>query len=106
MLFDHAGDDTYVADHHSQGRALNTALGVLVDSAGDDGYFARRNNLAQGIGNSGDTREYGSIALLLDLDGRDQYSCGAKNDERLLRPLYGIVYDYSTNAPFAKGVGK
>ncbi len=106
MLFDHAGDDTYVADHHSQGRALNTSLGLLVDSAGNDGYFARQNNRAQGIGNNGDNREYGSLALLLDLGGNDQYSCGAKNDGRLLRPLFGVVYDYSTNAPFAKEATK
>lgn len=102
MLFDHAGDDTYTADHHSQGRALNVSLGLLVDSAGDDGYFVRQNDRAQGIGNFGGTRECGSLALLLDLDGRDQFSSGAKNDDILLRPLYGIIYDHSTNAPAAK----
>ena len=30
----------------------------------------------------------------------------AKNDDRFLRPLYGIIYDNSTNAPFAKEAGK
>lgn len=103
LLFDHAGDDTYAADHHSQGRALNNGLALLLDSAGDDGYFARQNHRAQGIGNNGGYREYGSLALLLDLDGRDQFSCGAKDGDRLLRPLYGIVYDASTDAPGAPG---
>jgi hypothetical protein len=93
MLFDRAGDDTYTADHHAQGRALNTALAVLVDGEGKDGYFARRNEEAQGIGNSGGRRECGSLALLLDLGGKDQYSCGAVDGARLRRPWFGIVYD-------------
>ncbi|NCC50505.1 MAG: hypothetical protein EOM20_04735 [Spartobacteria bacterium] len=93
MLVDHAGNDTYSADHHSQGRALNNALGLLIDSGGDDAYFARQNEQSQGIGNDGDKREYGSLALLLDLDGTDQYSCGAEDGARLLRPDFGIVYD-------------
>lgn len=106
LLFDRAGDDTYVADHHAQGRALNNGLALLCDSAGDDAYFARQNQRAQGIGNNGDHREYGSLALIVDGGGNDQYSCGARNDDRLLRPLYGIVYDYSTNAPFAREAAK
>lgn len=106
MLFDHAGDDTYVADHHAQGRALNTSVGVLVDSAGDDGYFARQNHRAQGIGNNGDTRETGSIALLVDGGGKDQYSCGASNNTSFMRPLFGVVLDAATNAPAAQGVPK
>lgn len=104
LLFDRSGDDTYVADHHSQGRALNTAFAVLCDSAGNDAYFARQNARAQGIGNTGDTRECGSLALLMDLGGDDQYSSGAMNDNELLRPLYGIVYDVSTNRPAGTGV--
>lgn len=103
LLFDRSGDDTYVADHHSQGRALNTAFALLCDSAGNDAYFARQNSRSQGIGNTGDTRECGSLAMLLDLGGDDQYSSGAMNDNELLRPLYGIVYDVSTNRPLATG---
>lgn len=103
LLFEHGGNDTYSGDHHTQGRALNNGLGVLVDSAGDDSYTAKQPNRAQGIGNNGDNREYGSIAILADLDGTDSYSCGAQNNARLLRPLFGVVYDHSTNAPWAQG---
>jgi len=93
MLFDETGDDTYSADHHSQGRALNTAMALLIDSAGTDGYFARQPDQCQGVGNSGDKREYGSLALLLDLQGADWYTCGAEDGARLERPDFGIVYD-------------
>jgi len=93
MLLDQKGNDTYTADHHAQGRALNNALGILIDSSGDDVYFARQNDRCQGIGNDGDKREYGSLALLLDLDGKDRYSCGAEDGARMLRPNFGIVYD-------------
>lgn len=93
MLFDESGNDTYTADHHSQGRALNTAMALLIDSAGSDGYFARQPDQCQGVGNPGDKREYGSLALLLDLQGADLYSCGAEDGARLERPDFGIVYD-------------
>ena len=94
MLFDRAGNDTYTGDQHAQGRALNNALAILVDSAGDDAYFARRPLESQGVGNDGDKREYGSAALLLDLAGKDRYSCGADDGARMLRPDFGIVYDF------------
>ena len=93
MLVDHQGDDTYTADHHAQGRALNNGLGVLMDSAGNDAYFGRQPDQCQGVGNNGGTREYGSLGILCDLGGKDRYTCGAEDGARLLRPLYGIVYD-------------
>jgi hypothetical protein len=93
MLLDQLGNDTYRADHHSQGRALNTAMALLLDRAGDDAYFARQPDQCQGVGNNGDKREYGSLALLLDLGGSDRYSCGASDGARMQRPYYGLVYD-------------
>lgn len=93
MLFDHDGDDTYTADHHAQGRALNNAFALLVDRDGDDAYFGRQRDGTQGIGNEGGFRDYGSLALLIDLNGRDIYSGGFSNQTVTLRPLYGVVYD-------------
>ncbi|MBN1269639.1 MAG: hypothetical protein JXB04_08630 [Kiritimatiellae bacterium] len=93
MLFDQGGDDTYTADHHAQGRALNNGLALLIDSGGSDAYFGRQPDQCQGAGNDGGHRECGSLALLLDLAGKDSYSCGAEDGARLLRPWYGIVYD-------------
>lgn len=94
MLFDHEGDDTYTADHHAQGRALNNAFALLVDRAGNDAYFGRQREQTQGVGNEGGFRDYGSLALLLDLGGKDVYSGGFSNRTITLRPLYGAVYDH------------
>lgn len=94
MLFDHEGNDTYTGDHHVQGRALNNAFALLLDREGVDGYFARQRMGGQGIGNEGGFRDYGSLALLLDLGGTDLYSGGFSNRTVTLRPLYGVVYDY------------
>lgn len=94
MLVDHAGNDTYTGDHHTQGRALNNAFALLLDRAGDDGYFARQREGGQGIGNNGGFRDYGSLALMLDLGGADIYSGGFSNAAITLRPLYGVVYDH------------
>ncbi len=93
MLFEGEGNDTYTSGEHSQGRGMNNGLALLLDTAGDDGYFARQPGQCQGIGNDGDKREYGSLALLMDLGGKDIYSCGAADGARLLRPDFGIVYD-------------
>lgn len=93
MLFDEKGHDTYTADHYSQGRAINNSVAILMDSAGNDGYFARKNDECQGAGHDGVHREYGGLSMLLDLQGKDFYSCGAKNGAPSRRPLHGIIYD-------------
>ncbi len=93
MLIDREGNDTYTASEHSQGRAMNNALGLLLDGAGSDVYSARNNDVCQGIGNTGGHRDYGSLALLLDLDGEDSYSSGKVHGDHRLRPDYGVIYD-------------
>lgn len=98
-LMDRGGRDTYLADHDAQGHGMNSALAWLLDADGDDVYVARDPANSQGIGNSGGERESGSLGLLLDLGGRDRYSCGATDHLRLQRPLYGIVYDVGTDGP-------
>lgn len=98
-LIDRGGRDSYIADHDAQGHGMNSALGWLMDDEGDDVYVARDPSTAQGVGNTGGEREAGSLGLLLDLGGRDAYSCPARNGEQLLRPLYGIVYDIGEGGP-------
>ncbi len=92
-LLDRAGRDTYVADQNAQGHGMNNSFAWLLDGGGDDVYSARDITSAQGVGNNGGDRDYGSLGLLLDLDGRDVYSCGVSNGVPRLRPLYGIVFD-------------
>lgn len=93
MLVDRSGNDTYTANDSSQGRGIHNAFGLLVDCSGRDAYMGRNAHSCQGVGHHGGDREYGSVAALLDLGGPDYYTCGAKDGARLLRPLYGIVYD-------------
>lgn len=97
-LLDRAGDDTYVATRNAQGHGMNNALGWLLDAGGDDVYDGRDTESTQGIGNTGGTRESGSIGLLLDLGGTDRYSSAGANDRLLLRPHYGVLYDVGSTA--------
>lgn len=93
MLIDREGDDLYSAALHAQGHGMNNSVGLLIDSAGDDIYDGRDPQTTQGVGNTGGFRESGSIGVLIDLGGNDRYSCGARNDDRRVRPLYGTVFD-------------
>jgi len=94
MLLDHAGNDHYTANHYSQGRGMTNGFGLLLDRKGMDGYFSVRCDRSQGIGSDGWQREYGSIALLIDILGKnDIYSCGGKNNFKLVRPNHGVIYD-------------
>ncbi|MCE9615711.1 MAG: hypothetical protein K8T26_15690 [Lentisphaerae bacterium] len=100
-LIDQGGDDTYTGDHFVQGRAINNACAVLLDSAGDDAYLARQPDQAQGLGDNGGDREYGSVALILDLAGTDRYTCGATNGASTERPDFGVIFDRAAES--AKG---
>ena len=70
-----------------------------MDKSGNDIYRANQPDQAQGIGNDGDKREYGSMALLLDLAGRDSYACEAGDHMFLTRPSFGVVLDAGGAAP-------
>ncbi len=93
MLLDHEGQDVYTADHYSQGRGMTNGYGMLLDRRGNDAYYAKQCDRSQGIGSDGWQREYGSIALLLDLLGRDFYTCGGVDGQVLRRPDHGVIYD-------------
>lgn len=99
MLFDHQGNDTYTGETSAQGRAINNSFALLVDSGGDDAYFGRLVSECQAIGNDGGSRGYGSLAVLLDLGGKDVYSCGATNGGMLCRPSFGVLYDAPGEGP-------
>lgn len=98
MLFDHSGHDRYTANDTAQGRGLHNAFALHVDLQGNDAYMGRNTGTCQGVGHYGGDREYGSLAVLLDLNGSDSYSCGAVDGARFIRPLYGIVYDWQEEA--------
>ncbi|MGA2221414.1 MAG: hypothetical protein ABSH21_06495 [Verrucomicrobiia bacterium] len=93
MLIDRAGNDRYDAVSTAQGSAINNSFAMLLDHAGDDFYAGRDPKQSQAAGHDGGKREYGSIALLLDLGGNDVYSQGQTNNEIWLKPLYGAGLD-------------
>jgi hypothetical protein len=93
MLIDRAGNDKYTGDTTAQGSAINNSFAMLLDHAGDDTYIGKDPKQSQAAGHDGDKREYGSIALMLDLGGKNTYSQGQSNNTVWLKPLYGAGMD-------------
>ena len=93
ILLDATGKDAYSADHHAQGRAIFNSFAMLMDREGNDAYFARQPSKCQGAGHDGHHRDYGSMALLVDLAGWDWYSCGAQDGTQLERDDTGVLLD-------------
>ncbi|MEI6085841.1 MAG: HEAT repeat domain-containing protein, partial [Verrucomicrobiota bacterium] len=98
VLIDRAGNDQYVGDTTAQGAAINNSFAMLIDHAGDDTYTGTDPKQSQAAGHDGDKREYGSIALLLDLGGKDNYSQGQSNNAAWLKPLYGAGLDLENSS--------
>ena len=80
---------------------------VLLDRSGNDTYTGTDPKASQAAGHDGDKREYGSVALMLDLGGEDKYSQGQTNNAIWLKPLYGAGLDCEvpTNNPGATSPG-
>jgi HEAT repeat protein len=97
LLIDRAGNDAYDGITTAQGSAINNSFAMLLDRAGDDVYTGRDPKASQAAGHDGDKREYGSIALLLDLGGHDEYSQGQSNNTVWLKPFYGAGLDCEAN---------
>jgi HEAT repeat protein len=93
ILIDSAGDDKYSGDTTAQGSAINNSFAMLLDRSGNDVYTGIDPKGSQAAGHDGDKREYGSIALMLDLGGEDKYSQGQTNNAMWLKPLYGAGLD-------------
>lgn len=97
LLLDRDGDDSYVAFDLSQGAGNANGVGVLIDELGDDSYSVKRTHNTQGYGDF--RREFGSIGILLDLQGNDFYRSGCDNS-LWQKGTYGIGVDwYDTGAP-------
>jgi HEAT repeat protein len=93
ILIDRGGDDKYSGDTTAQGAAINNSFAMLLDCSGNDVYTGTDPKQSQAAGHDGDKREYGSIALMLDLGGQDKYSQGQTNNAIWLKPLYGAGLD-------------
>ena len=70
-----------------------SSAAFLMESGGDDTYDTVVCRKGQGIGNHGKPRDYGSMALIVDLGGKDSYSCGGEDGKKIRRPDFGVIYD-------------
>ncbi len=77
LLLDRSGNDDYVTYDLSQGAGSADGFGILIDEAGNDGYYVGKSNNTQGYGNP--RRDYGSIGIILDLSGKDNYNGNGKD---------------------------
>lgn len=70
ILHDRGGNDRYLGNTSCNGCGLTNSVGIHIDRAGDDLYAARRDG---GINVGRAARGFGSIGVLLDLAGKDDY---------------------------------
>ena len=93
MLISHAGNNKFTGETTAQGAAINNSFAMLLNHAGTNTYVGTDPKQSQAAGHDGEKREYGSIALLLDLGGHGHYSQGQTNNAIWLKPLYGAGLD-------------
>ncbi|MCP4568098.1 MAG: hypothetical protein GY841_11010 [FCB group bacterium] len=77
-LLDRGGDDIYTSEGLSQGAGQANGFGLFTDLTGRDGYYVFNKANCQGYGNP--RRDYGSIGLFLDMDGKDHYDGQGTNN--------------------------
>ena len=98
LLLDCAGNDQYNAFDLSQAAGSANGIGMLIDLKGNDGYMARVKGNTHGYGNP--RREFGSIGLFLDLDGKDDYKgYGADDSYWVTQSKWGIGADLNSVKP-------
>ncbi|MBS1913474.1 MAG: PDZ domain-containing protein [Bacteroidetes bacterium] len=95
-LEDAGGNDTYRGSGSSQGSALTVSFAWLLDASGDDQYYARLADtaLSQGGGNTIRARRAGSLGMLIDLGGGDDYYVEPRERQgTLLIKGNGLIFD-------------
>jgi hypothetical protein len=70
VLHDRGGNDRYLGSTSCNGCGLTNSVGLHLDRSGDDIYAARREG---GINTGRPARGFGSIGVLVDLGGKDDY---------------------------------
>ncbi len=100
VLSDRSGNDVFHAVDLSQGAGSANGVGLLSDLFGDDRYHIGNPANTHGYGNP--RREFGSIGLLLDLNGADIYDgFGADNTVWRVDSKWGGGFDCVWNQWFA-----
>jgi len=90
-LMDFGGNDVYQAVWLAQGAGHSNGVGWLEDLDGDDRYRAEWQD-TQGYGAA--ARGYGSIGLLIDRTGLDEYRLGRENCLVRSAGVYGVTLDW------------
>jgi len=102
-LIDHEGDDFYTCRDLGLGSGNANAVGILIDRAGEDGYFAKAPERA--IASALPARDYGGIAILIDMSGPDTYSDpSAGNGKVWTRSSWGVGCDVDMEMRFWRGL--
>lgn len=107
VLHDRGGSDRYHGNTSCNGTGLTNSVGLHLDRAGDDTYAARRD----GGWNSGrPARGFGSVGVLVDLGGKDDYlgapTPDGPQDDRLWRSSdMGLGVDVAPAGSAAGGPG-
>jgi len=91
-LLDIKGNDDYVCYDLSQGAASHHGVGTLADLSGNDGYLSKNAYTTHGHGRM--SRNYGSIGLILDLQGTDFYTAKGEDKDFWISSTYGAGIDY------------
>jgi hypothetical protein len=92
ILYDLAGNDRYTGVSTAQGSAINASVALLLDASGNDIYTGEDASQSQAAGHDGGRREQPSIAMLLDLGGKDKFSTMATDKFPALKPNFGVVF--------------
>jgi hypothetical protein len=96
VLLDRAGDDEYFAGEFAQGGGYYFGLGILRDDAGHDRYAGRR--YAQGFGC------HQAVGALVDLSGDDRYSARTAANQGAAWDLsVGLLIDHDGNDIYRGG---
>ena len=100
MFLDMSGRDFETCNDLSQGVGNANAVGIAIDLSGDDAWMARNADNCQGYGNP--RRDFGSIGVLLDCAGKDEYSIPGHTDGGLWTfSTWGVGYDMEAPAELA-----
>ncbi|HRE41175.1 MAG TPA: hypothetical protein PLG90_07560 [Ignavibacteria bacterium] len=91
LLYDESGDDSYSSISLSQGAGNANGIGILFDKKGNDGYLSKDSRNTRGFGDY--RRDYGSLGIFTDAEGKDFYSNAGEDSSVLMKSRYGIWTD-------------
>lgn len=96
VLHDRGGNDRYLGSTSCNGCGLTNSVGLHLDRSGDDIYGARREG---GINTGRPARGFGSIGVLVDLLGKDDYLGVMADDTGWMHTDVGVGLDLTPPAP-------